>query len=93
MTIEITCLALVVIFLLIVLIFAWRKESHSIQQEQLHFNEQWPPIDEEEFLRRCEPGTSLHVAQGVRHVLSDCLGVPYEQIYPEQRLTKELGAE
>jgi len=55
--------------------------------------EEWPPIDDDEFVRRCPPGVSRSTALGVRRVVSSALGVRYEQVYPEHRLVEDLGAE
>ena len=73
----------VVLLIIIGSLLGWR--------EARQFKEQWPPIDDEEFLRRCEPGTSQEIALKVRSIFSTCLGVPYEQIYPEQTF-EDLGA-
>ena len=50
-------------------------------------------IPDEEFLRRCSPGTSKEVALKVRRIVSEQLGVPYEKIHPEHRLVEDLGAD
>ena len=50
-----------------------------------------PPIDDEEFLRRCRPGVNPEVALKVRQILCDVSGVDYEQIYPEAELVRDLG--
>jgi len=54
---------------------------------------EYPPISDDEFMAKCDPGTSRDVALGVRRVISESLGVPYESIYPEHRLVEDLGAE
>ena len=53
----------------------------------------YPPISDDEFMARCDPRTSRDVALGVRRVISESLGVPYESIYPEHRIVEDLGAE
>jgi len=50
-------------------------------------------ISDEEFLRRCTPGTSKEVALKVRRIVSEQLGVPYENIHPEHRFVEDLGAD
>jgi hypothetical protein len=57
------------------------------------FNEKYPPISDEEFLARCTPGTNPYIALKVRRVLSECLGIEYERIYPESRLAEDLIGE
>ena len=54
------------------------------------FNQRFPPIDDEEFIRRCSPGVSRHVALGVRRIMAEQLGVEYSRVYPEQRFTEDL---
>ncbi len=56
-------------------------------------SKRWPPIDDDEFLRRCRPGTDRETALRVRRIVSEQLGVPYEQIYPEQNFVKDLGCD
>lgn len=50
------------------------------------FYKRWPAIDDEEFVRRCSPGTDREVALKLRRILADASGEDYENIYPEQRL-------
>ncbi len=54
------------------------------------FNERWPPISDDEFLARCSPGTTRETALRVRRIISEQLGVPYDQIYPEQDFVNDL---
>ena len=54
---------------------------------------EYPPISDDEFLARCDPGTSRDTALKVRRVISESLGVPYESIHPEHRIVEDLGAE
>lgn len=59
-------------------------------RESEKFNETWPPIDDDEFLRRCPPGTDRQTALKVRRIVSEQLAVEYNQIYPEQRFVDDL---
>jgi len=52
--------------------------------------QKWPPIDDDEFIRRCKPGVNRDTALRVRRIISRHLGVPYEQVYPEQRFEGDL---
>ena len=54
------------------------------------FNERFPPIDDDEFMRRCAPGVSRDVALRVRRIISHSLGIEYERIYPEQSFVNDL---
>lgn len=54
------------------------------------FNENWPPIDDDEFVRRCPEGTDRETALKVRRIISEQLGVEYDQIYPEQSFVEDL---
>lgn len=57
------------------------------------FDDKWPPIDDDEFLRRCPPGTRRETALKVRRIISEQLGVPYAQIYPEQSFVDDLDCD
>lgn len=50
------------------------------------FYDRWPAIDDDEFVRRCSPGTNREVAVKVREIISDVSGEEYEHIHPEQAL-------
>ena len=54
------------------------------------FRDCWPPIDDDEFVRRCGPGTDRDLAIRVRRVVSNCTGIEYERIYPEQDFIRDL---
>ncbi|WDI40856.1 hypothetical protein [Bremerella sp. P1] len=54
--------------------------------------EKWPPISEDEFIRRCSPGVDRERALKVRRIISEQLGVDYDRVYPEQRFVEDLGA-
>ena len=54
------------------------------------FNKRWPPISDDEFIARCHSGVNRDVALRVRQIVSEQLGVPYDQIYPEQNFADDL---
>ena len=53
----------------------------------------WPPIDDDEFMRRLPPGTDRDVALRTRKIISEQLGIEYHRIHPEQSFAKDLGCE
>lgn len=53
--------------------------------------DKWPPIDDDEFIRRCHPGVNRDVAIRVRQIVAEQLGVEYECVYPEQNFVDDLG--
>ncbi len=69
--------------------FAYSLDRRAQQDFELKF----PPIDDEEFLRRCSPGTNPEVALKVREIFAKFLGVEYERIYPSSRIAEDLGAD
>ncbi len=54
------------------------------------FHDKWPPISDEEFLSRCTPGIRRETALKVRRIVSEQLGIPYDQVYPEQNFIRDL---
>ena len=54
------------------------------------FEETWPSIDDDEFVRRCTPGTNRLTALKVRRIIAEQLGVPYDRVCPEQRFVEDL---
>lgn len=69
-------------------IMIWRESQRLID-----FDQQFPPISDDEYLALFEPGMNPDIALKVRTVLSDALGVDRERIYPSSRLIDDLGAE
>jgi hypothetical protein len=67
----------------------------SIRQKTGHlpYRNQWPPISEDEFIRRCSPGVNRERALKVRRIVSEQLGVDYDRVYPEQRFVEDLGCD
>lgn len=55
--------------------------------------EKWPPISDDEFIRRCPPGVDRERALKVRRIISEQLGVDYDRVYPEQRFVEDLGCD
>ena len=55
--------------------------------------DKWPPISEDEFIRRCSPGVDRARALKVRRIISEQLGVDYDRVYPEQRFIEDLGCD
>ena len=51
-----------------------------------NFYNQWPAIDDDEFVHRCSTETGREVALKVRKIISEVSGEDYEHICPEQRL-------
>lgn len=49
------------------------------------FYEKYPPISDQEFVRRCGPDVNAERAIKVRHLIAHQLGVPAERIHPETR--------
>ncbi len=63
------------------------------RRRQQSFEEKWPAIDDDEFLRRCSPGTRREIALTVRRIVSKHLCIPYEHIHPEQNFIDDLQAD
>ena len=70
-----------------VAVILWRAS------ENLPCKDRWPPISEDEFIRRCSPGVNRERALKVRRIISEQLGVDYDRIYPEQRFVQDLGCD
>lgn len=60
------------------------------KRDVARFNDRFPPIDDDEFVRRCGPGANRDVAIRVRRIVSEQLGVEYERVYPEQKFVDDL---
>lgn len=79
--IEIGIISIILSFLIA---YLWLASKHVPCQKK------WPPISEEEFLRRCSPGVNPQRALKVRRIISQQLGIDYDRIYPEQRFVEDL---
>lgn len=73
--------ATIVVSVLFVIVFT----SKSVPSRK-----KWPPISEDEFIRRCSPGVDRERALKVRRIISEQLGIEYNRIYPEQRFVEDL---
>ncbi len=72
-----------VLFVIVAICIAEKLRTNSLRHK-------WPPIDDDEFMQRCSPGTRRETALTVRRIVSEQLGVPYEHVYPEQRFVEDL---
>lgn len=90
LTIFITLMAIVVASLLDYLLA--RHEQHAIAENVLTI-EKFPPIDDDEFIRRCRPGVNRDVALKVRRIISQQLEIEYNRVYPDQNLFSDLGCD
>lgn len=77
-------------FLIIVLILVAFLGGYA---EAVERAKKFPPISDDEFIRRCGPEIPPEIALRVRETLSDALGIDKATIYPEHRLVEDLGAE
>jgi hypothetical protein len=84
-----------VAFSFIVLGSLWILLSEISNREHGLFdsNSRWPPIDDDEFIRRCDPGVNRDIALRVRRIVSQQLGVPYDRIHPDQNFVNDLGCD
>jgi hypothetical protein len=57
------------------------------------FESRFPPISDDEFVARCTPGTSRHVALTVRRIVATHLAVQYERVHPSMRWIEDLGTD
>jgi len=74
--------------ILLIIAVCWVR---AINLREAHdFNIRFPPISDEEFLRRCGPGTNPTIALKVREIIAEQLAIPVSQIYPEQELVADL---
>ena len=83
---------LTIALLVVVVVIAIAVYFHA-QRSAARFNERFPPIDDDEFVRRCTPGVNRDIALRVRRMVSTSLGIEYERIYPDQRFVDDLGCD
>ncbi|MFN3192050.1 MAG: hypothetical protein ACE361_16180 [Aureliella sp.] len=67
--------------------------SCGAKVQQADFFARWPAISDEEFVARCSPGTNRDTALRVRRIVSEQLGIPYENVYPEQHFLQDLDCD
>ncbi len=72
---------------ILIVVNAWRRAT------TIPSIEKWPPISDDEFIRRCPPGVDRERALKVRRIISEQLGVDYDRVYPEQRFVEDLGCD
>ncbi len=58
-----------------------------------YYYRRFPPISEAEFVHRCNPGVDRAVALCVRRIIGESLDIAYDEIYPEHRLSPDLGCD
>ena len=85
--IAILFVAIVVTFLL------WLVRTDTVGQLYVagSWREKWPAISDDEFVKKCGPGTDRDKALRVRRIVSEQLGIPYDHIHPEQNFVDDLG--
>ena len=79
---------IIFVSLLTCVLYEWlaRKFSWPSYEKLREFEEKWPPIDDDEFLRRCPSDLDPEIALKVRNTLADVTGIDPEEIYPEHSL-------
>lgn len=77
-------LLIILVFTSTIILFVWWTAG-SVPEKDM-----WPPISEDEFVRRCPPGVDRERALKVRRIISEQLGVDYDRVYPEQRFVEDL---
>lgn len=73
--------------------WCWNTPKSSKNKYVPWPKQKWPPISEDEFIRRCSPGVDRERALRVRRIISEQLGVDYDRVYPEQNFVKDLGCD
>jgi hypothetical protein len=64
-----------------------------VKADRRAFHEKFPPITYDEFVARCAPGASRHVALTVRRIVAEHLGVEYDHVYPSMRFIEGIGTD
>lgn len=65
----------------------------SVAFREARLSREFPPISDDEFVARCSPGTSRHVALKVREIVARNLAVEYERVHPSMRFIEDIGAD
>lgn len=63
------------------------------RQQRAEFRKKFPPLTDDEFVKRCGPGTDPEMALIVRDIIAEQLNIPREEIYPEHRFIDDLHAD
>lgn len=90
---EYFLLAAFVIPILMYLLTLFQEHCELFPVTNDAFDQEWPPISDEEFLELCGPETDPKIALKVREIFSKISGVDENQIYPDQKLWDDLGLE
>jgi len=90
---EYFLLAAFVIPILMYLLTLFQEHYELFPVTNDAFDQEWPPISDEEFLELCGPETDPKIALKVREIFSKISGVDENQIYPDQKLWDDLGLE
>jgi len=77
--------AAIVVFIVMASIFEWVREAEH--------NKRFPLISDEEFIRRCGPGTNPEIAIKNRRIIAMQLNVEYDRIHPSSRFVEDLHAD
>lgn len=85
-----TVLFIVIVVAFIAFVVAVWMVDGAAQQE---YEERFPPISDEEFIARCEPGCNPVVAIKVRRIVAKHLNVEYARIHPSSRFIEDLKAD
>lgn len=84
---------LIVTFLLVVILGVIFAASRLCGSTEFPVKDKWPPITEDEFIRRCSPGVDRERALKVRRIIAEQLGADYDRVYPEHRFVEDLGCD
>lgn len=63
---------------------------HCARWEPLRSRAPYPPISDDEFMALCPPGTNRDIALRVRRIVSEQLGVNYDQVHPSFHFVDDL---
>ena len=65
----------------------------GVRATTAEFEDRFPPISDDEFVARCTPCTSRHVALTVRRIVAKNLAVEYDRVHPSMRWIEDIGAD
>ena len=81
------------VFILAVLAAVFALGCILERQRRIEIRKKFPPLTDDEFVKRCGLGTDPEVALKVRGIISEQLNIPREEIYPEHRFIDDLHAD